>query len=57
MATNRQPSAPWRVEFNECGWSSRFWVVRGWRECGPVDVFDDFANADDTYPAAAPLNA
>lgn len=57
MATNYQPRAPWRVETRECGWSSRFWVVRGWYEIGPVDVFGDFVNEADAIARVDALNA
>lgn len=47
MTTRHQPQAPWRVEPRECGWASRFWVVRGRYEIGPADVFGDFVNEAD----------
>lgn len=56
MQTNRQPSAQWRVESRDCGWSSRYWVIRGWREIGPVDVDGDFVDADDAQSRADKLN-
>lgn len=57
MPTSHQPDAPWRAEFNECGVSSKWWVVRGFRERGPVDVDGDFAHEVDARARAETLNA
>jgi hypothetical protein len=54
--TNRQPGAPWRVEWHECGFAARYWVVRGWREIGPCDVDGDFTNESDALARADELN-
>lgn len=56
MTTNRQPNAQWRVEFNACGWASRYWVVRGFREIGPVDVAGDYVDESDAIEAANKMN-
>lgn len=54
--TKHQAGRPWRAEWREVGAASRFWVIRGFRECGPVDVAGDFTRATDAAEAARLMN-
>lgn len=56
LLTNRQPGATWRVEWNSCGFASRYWVVRGYREIGPCDVDGDYTIEADAQRRADELN-
>lgn len=54
--TNHQPGAPWGVEWRACGFASRYWVIRGFREIGPVDVAGDYTIEADAQKRADDLN-